>query len=153
MRKIVASLVVLGACAPAAPPPRTPGDIVFESHPYSRNFLPFGGGQFQNGNTAKGVGFAIGQGVTGAASAGIFLYLASSYRDGLVPIDEGARVNRLQRIEIATGFAFLGLYTWSVIDAIVHHEPWVRVRRSCECATLTPTAVPGGAGVALSFSR
>lgn len=153
MRGLAAASLVLVGCAPASPQPKTPDEVVFESHPYSRNFLPFGGGQFQNGDTAKGIAFAIGQGVTASASAGIFLYLASNYRDGLVPIDEGARVNRLQRIEIATGAAFFGLYAWSVVDAIMNHEPWVRVERPCECATLAPTALPGGAGVALSWSH
>jgi hypothetical protein len=153
VRSVVGLIVIASACAPASPPPKTPDDVVFESHPYSRNFLPFGGGQFQNGHTGKGVAFAIGQGVTASASAGIFLYLASTYGDGVVPIDDGARVNRLQRIEIATGAAFFGLYAWSVIDAIVHHEPWVRVRRGCDCATLAPAVVSGGAGFALTWSH
>lgn len=103
--------------------------IVYETHPYYVNFVPFGAGQFQNRQRGKGILFAASQAVTGGISAGIFLYLASKY--GLVstsvPIEEGRTVRNLQGLEIATGAAFLGLYAWGVIDSLLHYKPRRRV--------------------------
>ena len=103
--------------------------IVYETHPYYVNFVPFGAGQFQNRQPGKGILFAAAQGVTGGASAGVFLYLASKY--GLVstsvPFDEQLTVRRLQQVEVATGLAFLGLYAWSVVDSLRAYKPRQRV--------------------------
>lgn len=103
--------------------------IVYETHPYYVNFVPFGAGQFQNRQRGKGVFFAVAQGATGAASAGIFLYLASRYglSSAVVPLTEGPTVRRLQQIEIATGIAFYGFYAWSVVDALLAYKPRQRV--------------------------
>lgn len=103
--------------------------IVYETHPYYVNFVPFGAGQFQNRQTGKGLLFAAGQAITGGVSAGIFLYLASKYglSSSTVPINEGPTVRRLQEIEIGAGIAFLGLYGWSVVDALLHYKPRQRV--------------------------
>jgi len=103
--------------------------IVYETHPYYVNFVPFGAGQFQNRQRGKGLAFAATQAATGGISAGIFLYLASKY--GLVsddvPLDEQVAVLRLQQIEVAAGVAFLGLYAWSVIDSLRAYKPRQRV--------------------------
>ena len=103
--------------------------IVYETHPYYVNFVPFGAGQFQNRQRGKGIMFAVTQGVTGGISAGIFLYLASKYGlvSSSVPIDEGRTVRNLQGLEIATGAAFLGFYAWSVLDALAYYKPRQRV--------------------------
>lgn len=103
--------------------------IVYETHPYYVNFVPFGAGQFQNRQRGKGILFAATQGVTGSISAGIFLYLASKYglSSSSVPIDEGRTVRSLQQIEIATGVAFLGFYAWGVVDSLLNYKPRQRV--------------------------
>jgi hypothetical protein len=61
--------------------------------------------------------------------AGIWLYLVAKYgiRSDQVPGDDGPTVRRLQQIEIVSGVAFLGLYAWSVIDALRYYEPQKRV--------------------------
>jgi tetratricopeptide (TPR) repeat protein len=103
--------------------------IVYETHPYYVNFVPFGAGQFQNRQRGKGLAFAATQAATGGISAGIFLYLASKY--GLVssnvPLEEGRTVRTLQELEIATGALFLGLYAWGVVDALLDYKPRQRV--------------------------
>lgn len=103
--------------------------IVYETHPYYVNFVPFGAGQFQNRQRGKGLLFATTQGLTGGVSAGIFLYLASKYglSSSSVPVDEGPGVRRLQQVEIATGIAFLGIYAWSVVDSLLNYKPRQRV--------------------------
>jgi tetratricopeptide (TPR) repeat protein len=103
--------------------------IVYETHPYYVNFVPFGAGQFQNRQRGKGIMFAVTQGVTGGISAGIFLYLASKYGlvSSSVPLEEARTVRNLQGLEIVTGAAFLGFYAWSVLDALAHYKPRRRV--------------------------
>jgi len=103
--------------------------IVYETHPYYVNFVPFGAGQFQNRQRGKGLLFAATQGVTGGISAGIFLYLASKYGlvSSSVPVEEGRTVRTLQELEVAAGAAFIGFYAWGVIDALVHYKPRQRV--------------------------
>jgi len=99
--------------------------IVYETRPYYVNFVPFGAGQFQQRRTGPGILFATAQGVTGAASAGVFLYLAGTYGlvSNKVPLADGPFVRRLQQIEIGTGVAFLGFYAWGVIDSLLHYQP------------------------------
>lgn len=127
--------------------------IVYETHPYYVNFIPFGAGQFQNRQRGKGILFATSQGLTGGVSAGIFLYLASKYglASSSVPVEEGLRVRRLQEIEVATGVAFLGLYAWGVIDALLAYKPRQRVEGEdsllpSELRDLRDPAAPGKSG-------
>lgn len=103
--------------------------IVYETHPYYVNFVPFGAGQFQNRQRGKGLLFAATQGVTGGISAGIFLYLASKYGlvSSAVPVEDGRTVRSLQQLEIAAGAAFFGFYAWSVVDALLSYKPRQRV--------------------------
>jgi tetratricopeptide (TPR) repeat protein len=92
--------------------------------------VPFGAGQFQNGDTAKGA-FFLGAGlITFTTSIGIFAYLTNKYgiKSSSVPLEEGPRVRRLQQIEIGTGIAFWGLWLWGAIDAYRHYKPQVRVK-------------------------
>ncbi len=98
--------------------------VVVEKRDYYVNFIPFGAGQFQNGQTTKGIVFAAAQGVTGAVSAGIWMYLVGSYGlSGTVPDAEAAGVLRLQQIEIGTGAAFLVLVAAGVVDALYNYKP------------------------------
>lgn len=106
--------------------------VVVEKRDYYVNFIPFGAGQFQNGHTRKGIAFATAQGVTGAVSAGIWMYLVGTYGlSGQVPVAEANSVRRLQQLEIGAGALFLGLAAWGVVDALVHYQPSV-VRRPDE---------------------
>jgi tetratricopeptide (TPR) repeat protein len=147
--------------------------IVYETHPYYVNFVPFGAGQFQNQQRGKGILFAASQAVTGGISAGIFLYLASKYGlvSSAVPIEDGPTVRRLQELEIATGAAFLGLYAWGVVDSLLHYKPRQLVGgadsllppelrdppKPAQKASLRdrvlvhPVLVPSGAGIGLSL--
>lgn len=96
----------------------------YEKHPYYVNFIPFGAGQFQNGDSGKGYFFAATQGVTLATSMGIFLYLGATY--GLVAkikdVNEAKTVRSLQQAEIISGAAFFAFYGLSIFDAIRHYK-------------------------------
>lgn len=102
--------------------------IVYETHPYYVNFIPFGAGQFQNRQRNKGILFATTQSITAGVSLSIFLYLATKYGlEGSVPVTEARTVRSLQQIEIATGAAFFGFYAWGLVDALLHYKPRQRV--------------------------
>jgi tetratricopeptide (TPR) repeat protein len=103
--------------------------VFVEKRSFVINFAPFGAGQFQNKQPARGLLFALGQGVTGGTSAGVFLYLAGKY--GLtaqVPRDDSTGVRQLQQIEIASGIAFFAIYAWGVVDALLHYQPTVQIQ-------------------------
>lgn len=100
--------------------------VVVEKRDYYVNYIPFGAGQFQNKQTKKGIAFAAAQGVTGAVSAGIWMYLVGSYGlSGSVPNEEAAQVRRLQQIEIGSGALFLGLVAAGIVDALINYKPSV----------------------------
>ena len=71
---IAASLsVALAACAPTRAPVRptsTASSGAHEVRPYYVNLIPFGAGQFQNGQRCKGLAFAISEATTAGLSAG-----------------------------------------------------------------------------------
>lgn len=101
---------------------------------FALNFLPFGFGQFQNDEPIKGGFFAGAQGLAlGANMAGY--WMVESLRS---PVDgkfEGGAGNSAevarawQTVQYAGLGAFAAIYIWSVIDALVHYEPYrVRIR-------------------------
>lgn len=104
--------------------------VPVEIHHYYINFLPFGLGQFQNGDQTKGFLFAAGQGLAVSGSFGIWLYLASKYGVNCphcVKLDDASGVLHLQEAELGLGILAIGLYGWSVIDAVRHYKAQVRL--------------------------
>jgi hypothetical protein len=107
---------------------------------FTVSFLPFGAGQFQNGQRAKGWGFLTAETVLGAVSVGAFATNLAVY--GLRPqrtcrYDVGDSVcppnaidhtdeNRsrwLTRVQVASGAMFFGAVAWGIIDAIYYYQP------------------------------
>ncbi len=152
--------------------------VVVEKRDYYVNFIPFGAGQFQNGQRGKGIGFFAAQGVTGGISAGIWLYLVGSYggvTGGKVPTEDADTVRLLQQLEIGAGVACIGLMAWGVVDSLIYYRPSVvrkpdesalppELRKKLKPATgaerprtpattlhLAPTPLPGGAGLVLGW--
>ncbi|QDG54591.1 hypothetical protein FIV42_28750 [Persicimonas caeni] len=100
---------------------------------YAANFLPFGLGQFQNGEQVQGTLFA------GAQTAALGLNVASyvmieSLRGDDGYYDRGAGGTTEQALQWRTAQyvglgLFVGFYAWSVIDALRDYEPYdVRIR-------------------------
>ena len=103
--------------------------VIVEKRSFVINFAPFGAGQFQNKQPTRGVLFAVGQGITGGVSVGVFLYLASKYGlNAKVPVLEGPGVRQLQQVEIGAGAAFYAIYAWGVVDALLHYKPSVQIQ-------------------------
>ena len=102
--------------------------VVVERRSFLLNFVPFGAGQFQNKQPGRGVLFAASQGVAAGISVGIFVYLAGKY--GIVanvPPGDSPGVHQLEQVEIGAGVAFWALYTWGVVDSLLHYKPRVQV--------------------------
>jgi tetratricopeptide (TPR) repeat protein len=149
---------------------------VIEAHPYYLNFVPFGTGQFQNGQTVKGILLASGEALTGFTSFGIWFYLVNKYginNSHPFTTNEAERVLLLQQIEVGTGIAFIVLAVYGVIDARLHWKPQVRgefddsllppeLRRpkaehakpkKTSSLHLGPIVTPSGAGIGLSWEN
>jgi hypothetical protein len=108
--------------------------VVVEKRNYLLNFVPFGTGQFQNGQRGKGIAFAISEGVLAGTSIGLLSYQVLRYGlNGRVPREEVDGVRRIQVLQVAAGAAFYGVWVWGVIDALLHYEP--AVRRELDPAT------------------
>lgn len=111
--------------------------VLVQERIYLFNWLPFGAGQFQNGETGKGTVIALSQVLLGAANiAAIVVHseLATSarrcsYSPGCSdpPYTDVTRqqLKTLDIIKYASAGLFWGIYGYSVYDAHVHYVPRV----------------------------
>ncbi|MBT8492797.1 MAG: hypothetical protein KJO07_07030 [Deltaproteobacteria bacterium] len=98
--------------------------VEVEKRDYYVNFIPFGAGQFQNGQRKKGIAFAVSQSALGFTSAALFTYLLTRYRlQSDVPREEADTVRNLQILQVTTGGLTLGLMAWGILDALIYYEP------------------------------
>jgi hypothetical protein len=143
---------------------------------FAVNFLPFGAGQFQNGQRGKGWAFLTAETVLGAVSVGAFATNLAVY--GLRPqrscrYDLGDRVcppeaidhtdeNRsrwLTRVQVASGALFLGTLAWGILDAIYNYRPETQLSLATGAGRplargsvrLSPAVMERAIGPALSF--
>jgi hypothetical protein len=163
MRCLNSPLVVLGLVAAfglTSAPARADGPV--EGAPGSRYIaaLPFGAGQFQNGDVGLGIFFAAGEALLGGASITAFALVdrlsQTSLRssNGLLPNipalnNELALLTRLNQVAFAAGSA---LAVAGVIEAQVSFRS-ARCKRECAPVSATAAPVPGGGrlGVRVSF--
>lgn len=91
------------------------------------NFLPFGYGQFRNGQAAKGVFFLVSESLLGGTSLAMFTYQAVSYGiPSRYPLDaDRDAIRTRQYIQVGTGALFLVTYIWGTIDAFSNQKPLV----------------------------
>ncbi len=108
--------------------------FVLEKRNYLINFVPFGAGQFQNGERNKAIFFAVTEGALGTVSLSLFAYQLLRYSDGRVPVDEVDATRNLQIAQITSGALFFGFMAWGIIDSLAHYEH--TVRRELDPATL-----------------
>ena len=156
---------------------RMPPTIVrYERHSFVVNFVPFGAGQFQNGQRRKGWLFLGAEAVLGAVSVGAFATNLSLY--GLAPhrgckmeqsagvecppaqIDHGQEdtSRTLVGVSVVSGGLFWAVAIWGVIDAIYYHQPEVLLpdgakvaRGSASLMGPRLTFSPNGLGAAWAF--
>jgi hypothetical protein len=125
-----------------------PAVLRVEKHSLAVALLPFGAGQFQNGDRRKGTVFLAVEGALAATSMGAFItnFALFGFRperpclDLIMPDPGGApaecppeRIDRsgeqlsrnLTRVQIASGVLFFGVAIWGAIDALRNFRPEV----------------------------
>jgi hypothetical protein len=118
---------------------------------FALNFVPFGTGQFQNGQRGKGWFFLTTQSVLGAVSLGALttnfaLYGArpkiqcvpappgpnqpqgdNDCSPGFVPTNAQDRSRFLLKVQMISGAAFFATAIWGVVDAVLHYREEVEL--------------------------
>lgn len=139
---------------------------VVEKRNYFVNFVPFGAGQFQNGQTEKGIAFAVSQGLLGGTSMAMYALQQLQYNP-YTPGDIDT-INRLRLVQLSTGGLALTIMGWGIIDALANYEPTVERRAdeslmpddgpgirpddaSSSSFRLGPSFTPGGAGLSATW--
>jgi tetratricopeptide (TPR) repeat protein len=118
------------------------GPTVVERHmirnSFTVNFIPFGAGQFQNGQNKKGYAFLISESALGAISVGAFATNFAVY--GFRPktpcraqtrgpcrpdYTDQHRSELLTRVQLVSGGLFFAVAAWGIADAILNFQPEV----------------------------
>jgi hypothetical protein len=154
--------------------PPTTTIVRYERHSYLLNFVPFGAGQFQNGQRRKGwlffgVETALAAISVGALTTNFALYGANPYRKcsqpaGSIGACPAADVDHSQeetsrtllRVQVISGGLFFAAAIWGVVDAVRHYQRDVLMTDPGAPAAPPPPAVqigltPFGLSAALRF--
>jgi hypothetical protein len=117
------------------------GPTVVERHlirnSFTVNFIPFGAGQFQNGQRRKGYAFLISETTLAAVSVGAFATNFAVY--GFSPkspcqqptgpcvpdTTDKRRSELLTRVQVVSGGMFFAVAAWGIADAILNFKPEV----------------------------
>lgn len=142
---------------------------------FAVNFIPFGAGQFQNGQRGKGWAFLGAESLLAAVSLGAFATNLALYGfrpvrgcrydmgDTACPADaidytDENRSRWLLRTQVASGAMFFGVVAWGIVDAIYHHQPETALGLAEHPAppkhpdwTLSPTVIDRSVGPGLYF--
>jgi hypothetical protein len=118
------------------------GPTVIERHmvrnSFTVNFIPFGAGQFQNGQRRKGYAFLISESTLAAVSVGAFATNFGVYgfrpKTPCTPQQMGPctpdltnqhRSELLTRVQVVSGGLFFAVAAWGIADAILNFKPEV----------------------------
>ena len=137
-------------------------DEVEIAHDPALAWLPFGVGQFQNGNEGLGWFMAVGQGAAlglSALSLAIWLPLEEQYacaRGFECPPPDPALLRTFQVSTLAFGAAFVGLAIAGIVEALIGYVPSHTVRRERTVPDslledLELAVSPGGVALRLTF--
>lgn len=116
-------------------------------------FLPFGAGQFQNGQTGAGIAIASIQMGAGIASIASYLLVERLRQDdgGYAPGDLRA-ARTFDTVKWATAAVFYGAWLYGALDAWAGFEPEVIQERPLEPRGLTPSVGVSGDGASVGLS-
>jgi hypothetical protein len=122
--------------------------IRYVKHSYALSFLPFGAGQFQNGQRRKGWTFLGIEGALGAASLGALVTnfamfgaipqrrcldtptadaMGVSHTCETIDHSQEALSRNLVRAQVITGGLFFAVAAWGIIDAVRNFQPFVSI--------------------------
>jgi hypothetical protein len=101
--------------------------VLKEVHKNSRwvAMVPFGVGQWQNGERKLAIALGTTEALLGAASLSLWITLQVRYPSGLVPNNEAQLVNYLNGFQIGLGAAFWGTVIIGIIEAQARFVPEV----------------------------
>ncbi|HVV16664.1 MAG TPA: hypothetical protein VHH90_05610 [Polyangia bacterium] len=146
--------------------------VVYERHSYLLNFVPFGAGQFQNGQRRKGWLFLGIEGGLAAVSLGAFLtnfalYGVDPRRHCLTPqttdatglpvpcpnIDHSQEHTSrdLLAVQLVSGGLFFAAAIWGVVDALRHYQRDVLLPAAPPAGDLRVGLSPFGLSASLQF--
>jgi hypothetical protein len=107
------------------------------------NLIPFGVGQFLNGQNTKGALFLTGEVLTLGTNIGAYVAIESLRgSDGLFSRDDAITARRLRIVQYVGLGTFGALAVWGIVDAFMNHEPQERSIRIVPC----PAGASSGAG-------
>ncbi len=115
-------------------------------HWFVLNFVPFGVGQFQNGQRGKGLLFAGSQLALGGASLALWAVVEASRYGWQQQTPPGPTHDQRQlAVQLEVASVVLGALFWidvgiGIVDSLIHYKPRVVV---------VPSVQPGGAGVSV----
>ena len=145
-----------------------PTVVRYERHSFAVNFVPFGAGQFQNGQRRKGWLFLGAEAVLAAVSVGAFVTNFGALRaraaaqaatmrqptgsecppGGIIDHSEEDTSRALLGVQVVSGGLFFAVAIWGVIDAIHHYQPEVPLPDDAKSVARRP--LPGGPRLTLS---
>jgi hypothetical protein len=148
--------------------------VIYERHSYLLNFVPFGAGQFQNGDRRKGwlflgveaglAAISIGALVTNFAIYGFQPHrgckmMQTKDSNGLdepcppdqIDYSQEQRSQDLLRVQIISGGLFFAAAIWGVIDAVRHHQRDVLLTQPPSTGDLRIGLGPYGLSARLNF--
>jgi hypothetical protein len=114
--------------------------------------LPFGIGQFQNGNRRLGIALAVTETTLAALSLASFITLEARYPTNEVPVAEANLLGFLRGMQYGGGAAFWALALAGIIEAHARFVPEVVTTREIprpKAASFLPVAGPGMIGLSL----
>jgi hypothetical protein len=144
---------------------------------FTVNFIPFGAGQFQNGQRKKGWGFLLGETALATVSVGAFATNFAVYgfrpRRGCQPqkgmetagpcVPDSTNEHRSQTlttVQLVSGGLFFAVAAWGIADAILNFKPEVPLDTNVRLPTapaaglrlrLTPVVDGTSLGAGLAF--
>ncbi len=85
--------------------------------------LPFGVGQFQNGDTGWGVAFAVAEALTAGTSIGCFAWVETNSQAGFFPSSTYRTALAVRGVQLGTGIAFAALWGAGIAQALIALKP------------------------------
>ena len=152
-----------------------PTVVVYERHSYLLNFVPFGAGQFQNGDRRKGWWFLGVEAGLAAISIGAFVtnfavYGLQPHRgckvmqsqpdsngmndlcpQGQIDYSSEQRSQDILRVQLISGGLFFAAAIWGVIDALKHYQRDVLLPQAPATGDLRIGLGPFGLSARLNF--
>jgi len=125
--------------------------IIVQEHVYALNFLPFGAGQFQNGERTKGTIIAVSQVLLAATNLGAILAHNVIAQDGSrrctvsnsancsnppIPDSDRQLLQNIDVVKYVSAGLFWAVYVYGVADALVHYVPRIETEVTPTQATI-----------------